>query len=143
MKKEIPVGLTYELKYLVPENKTVPHLIPESSEIQQMPLVLATGFMIGLIEWACVLAVKPYLDWPDEQTVGISINVNHLAPTPPGMEVVFSVKVESVEGRKLVFSVSARDEVDKITEGTHERFIIDSKKFTERTLATKLAQVKK
>ena len=68
MKAALKPGLSHELKFRVPDTKTVPHLYPESPEFQAMPEVFATGFMVGLIEWACILAVNPHLDWPTEQT---------------------------------------------------------------------------
>ncbi len=73
MKDALQPGLTYELKYLVPEEKTVPHLYPEAPEFQVMPRVLASGFAVGLVERA-VQAVNPHLDWPSEQTVGVGRN---------------------------------------------------------------------
>ena len=132
MKDSLKPGLTYQFKYEVPENKTVPFLYPEAAEFQQMPKVLATGFMVGLFEWTCIQAVNPHIDWPDEQTVGIGINLNHLAATPPGLTVNVEVRLEEVEGRKLVFSILADDGVDKISEGSHERFIINAVKFNEK-----------
>ena len=132
MKDSLKPGLTYQFKYEVPENKTVPHLYPEAAEFQQMPRVLATGFMVGLFEWTCIQAVNPHIDWPDEQTVGIGINLNHLAATPPGLTVNVKVLLEEVDGRKLVFSIVADDGIDKISQGTHERFIIDAAKFNAK-----------
>ena len=132
MKDSLKPGLTYQFKYEVPENKTVPFLYPEAAEFQQMPRVLATGFMVGLFEWTCIQAINPHIDWPDEQTVGIGINLNHLAATPPGLTVNVAVRLEEVEGRKLVFSILADDGIDKISEGTHERFVIDAAKFNAR-----------
>jgi fluoroacetyl-CoA thioesterase len=132
MKDSLKPGLTYQFKYEVPENKTVPFLYPEAAEFQQMPRVLATGFMVGLFEWTCIQAVNPHIDWPDEQTVGIGINLNHLAATPPGLTVNVKVKLEEVEGRKLVFSIVADDGIDKISEGIHERFVIDAAKFNAK-----------
>jgi fluoroacetyl-CoA thioesterase len=94
-----------------------------------MPEVFATGFMVGLLEWACIKAVKPHLVWPSEQTVGTHIDVSHLAATPPGFEVTANVKLVEVDGRRLVFEVEAHDGVDLISRGTHERFIINKEKF--------------
>jgi fluoroacetyl-CoA thioesterase len=94
-----------------------------------MPEVFATGFMVGLVEWTCVQALKPHLDWPREQTVGTRVNLSHSAPTPPGLTVMVRVTLTKLEGRKLVFDVSATDGVDTIAEGTQERFIIDAERF--------------
>jgi fluoroacetyl-CoA thioesterase len=135
MKNSLQPGLTYTFKFKIPENKTVPHLYPESSEFQEMPKVLATGFMVGLFEWTCIQAINPHLDWPREQTVGIDVKLNHIAATPPGLIVTVNVKLEEVDGRKLVFSIVADDGIDKISEGTHDRFIINAAKFNAKMAA--------
>ena len=132
MKDTLKVGLTHEFRFTVPESKIVPALLPESPEFQLMPRVLATGFMVGLIEWTCIQAGNPHLDWPAEQTVGIGIDVNHTAATPVGLTVTVSVRLEKMEGRKLTFSVRADDGVDEISTGIHERFVIDARKFNEK-----------
>ena len=135
MKNSLKSGLTFEFKFKVPKNKTVPHLFPESSEFQAMPEVLATGFMVGLFEWACIQAINPHIDWPHEQTVGIHVNLSHVAATPPGLTVTVKGKLEQVEGRKISFSVVADDGVDKISEGTHDRFVINVEKFNAKMAA--------
>jgi fluoroacetyl-CoA thioesterase len=84
MKSSLQPGLTYTFKYTVPENKTVPFLYPEAPEFQLMPKVLATGFMVRLFEWACIKAVNPHLDWPEEQTVGTDVRLSHIAADPAG-----------------------------------------------------------
>ena len=132
MKPSLKSGLAFEFKFKVPENKTVPHLYPESPEFQMMPKVLATGFMVGLFEWACIQAINPHIDWPEEQTVGIHLNLSHVAATPPGLTITVNGKLEDVDGRKLSFSLVADDGVDKISEGTHERFIINAAKFNTK-----------
>ena len=135
MKTSLKPGLTHTFNFKVPESKTVPYLYPESPEFQEMPKVLATGFMVGLFEWTCIQAINPHIDWPREQTVGIDIKLSHLAATPPGLSVIVKVELEKVEGRKLVFSIVADDGIDKISEGTHHRFIIDAAKFNDRMVA--------
>lgn len=129
MNDALKPGFTFEMQYKVPENKTVPHLYPEFEEGKVMPNVFATGFLVGLFEFACIQAINPYLDWPNEQTVGISVNVNHTAATPPGMTITVKGKLEKVEGKKLSFSLVAHDGMDQISEGTHDRFIINAEKF--------------
>lgn len=129
MKESLKPGIQYEHKFLVPLSKTVPALYPESEEFVVMPEVFATGFLVGLLEWACIKAIKPHLDWPEEQTVGTHIDVSHQAPTPPGLEVTVAVELIAIEGRKLVFNVEAHDGVDLISRGRHERFIINKQKF--------------
>jgi fluoroacetyl-CoA thioesterase len=134
MKDSLRPGLTTQFTFQVPENRTVPYLLPESPEFQVMPRVLATGFMVGLIEWACIQGVNPHLDWPEDQTVGIGVNVSHSAATPPGLSVTVHVRLEKVEGRKLIFAVSAEDDIDQISSGTHERFVIHAEPFNEKVL---------
>jgi fluoroacetyl-CoA thioesterase len=107
----------------------VPSLYPESEEFVAMPEVFATGFLVGFLEWACIRAVNPHLHRPAEQTVGTRIDVSHEAATPPGLEVTATVELIEVDGRKLVFAVRAHDGVDLISQGRHERFVINKEKF--------------
>ena len=137
MKESLKPGLKYEHKYVVPSSKTVPALYPESEEFVAMPEVFATGFLVGFLEWACIKAVNPHLDWPREQTVGTHIDVSHEAATPPGLEVTAAVELIAVEGRKLIFSVEAHDGVDLISKGRHERFIIDRERFDAKLIHKK------
>jgi fluoroacetyl-CoA thioesterase len=139
MQSSLQRGLSATFAFVIPENKTVPYLYPESPEFQPMPMVFATGFLIGLIEWACILAIKPHLDWPAEQTVGTDVRLTHSAATPPGLTVTVHAVLEEVEGRRLRFAVSAHDGVDEISRGTHERFVIDSARFSAKA-AQKRAQ---
>ena len=132
MRDTLRPGLRHSFTYRVPESKLVPALYPEASEFQAMPRVFATGFLIGLVEWTCIQAVNPYLDWPREQTVGTRVDVSHAAPTPPGKDVVVEVELTAAEGRRLVFHVSAKDDAATICEGTHERFVVDAEKFNAR-----------
>ncbi|MBF0495975.1 MAG: thioesterase family protein [Deltaproteobacteria bacterium] len=142
MKDSLTPGLTFEFKFQVPDNKTVPHLYPEAVELQAMPRVLATGFLVGLFEWACIRAINPHLDWPREQTVGIGMKLNHLAATPPGLTVTVKGVLDKVEGRQLTFSLTADDGVDKISEATHDRAVINAEKFNAR-VETKAQKVSK
>ncbi|MBY0270128.1 MAG: thioesterase family protein [Burkholderiales bacterium] len=137
MKPALQPGLTHQFSFTVPPNKTVPHLYPESESFQQMPQVLATGYMVGLMEWACIEAIRPYLDWPREQSLGTHVSFPHLAATPPGLTVTVDVRLDRVDGRRLFFSVTAHDGIDRITEGTHERVIIDAARFNAKLAAKK------
>lgn len=128
MKPTLKPGLTYEHRFTVTEAKTVPALYPESPDFVAMPAVFATGFMVGFIEWACLLALKPHLD-DGEGSLGVKIDVDHQAATPPGMDVTAEVEVTAVEGRKVSFTVTARDEDEVISEGRHERVVIDWARF--------------
>jgi len=129
MKETLRPGLTHLFRFTLPGSKTVPHLYPESAMFQEMPPVLATGFMVGLMEWACIDALRPHLDWPREQSLGTLVNFTHLAATPPGFTVTVDVRLDKVEGRRLTFFVAAHDGIDRIADGTHERFVIDAARF--------------
>ncbi|MCC7115362.1 MAG: thioesterase family protein [Burkholderiales bacterium] len=137
MKATLVAGLTHELNFVVSEAKLVPALYPESPDFLAMPPVFATGFLVGVLEWACLLLSKPHLDWPAEQTVGTRIDVTHEAATPAGFVVTARAHLAEVAGRRLVFRVEAHDGVDIIARGTHERTVIVRERFDAK-LATKL-----
>ncbi len=128
MKPSLVTGIEHELRFVVPVAKTVPHLYPESHEFASMPEVFATGFMVGLVEWACLQAIGPHLD-EGEMSLGTRVDLSHDAATPPGMEVVARVRLERIDGRRLTFSADARDERETICAGTHERFVVDRARF--------------
>jgi fluoroacetyl-CoA thioesterase len=132
MKDTLKPGITFEHRFVVSPSKTVPALYRESEEFVAMPEVFATGFLVGFLEWACIKAINPHLDWPAEQTVGTHIDISHEAATPPGLEVTAKVELIEVSGRKLVFEVEAHDGVDRISKGRHERFVINKEKFDAR-----------
>ena len=135
MKPSLQPGLTYQHQFTIPSSKTVPALSPEAVEFQAMPEVFATGFLVGLLEWACIRLVNPHLDWPQEQTLGTHINVSHQAATPVGLTVTTDVTLIEIDGRRLVFAVEAHDGVDLIARGRHERFVIDRGRFDEKVLS--------
>jgi len=118
--------------FTVPSSKTVPALYPEAPEFQAMPEVFATGFLTGLLEWACIQLVNPHLDWPTEQTLGTHIDVSHQAATPPGLPVTVTTQLQAVDRRRLTFVVQAHDGVDLISQGTHQRSVIDASRFNAR-----------
>ena len=94
--------------------------------------VYATAMMIALIEKAAVLSVEPYLE-SGQGTVGTLVNVSHCSATPLGMKVHAETELIEIDRRRLVFNVAAYDECGLIGEGLHERFIIDMKKFQDKT----------
>jgi fluoroacetyl-CoA thioesterase len=132
MKDTLKSGIEYSHSFIVPANKMVSALYPEAEEFGVMPEVFATGFLVGFIEWACIKALKPHLDWPTEQTVGIGININHLAATPQGLEVTAKVKLVQVDGKRLFFDIEVRDDVDLVSQGKHERVVIIKERFDAR-----------
>jgi predicted thioesterase len=92
--------------------------------------VISTPSMIAEMEETCRLLLKDQAI-PDQEwdSVGTVVNVKHLAATPVGAEVFFKAKVVSVEGRRVMFEVEARDKLEKIGEGRHERVIINISRF--------------
>ncbi len=140
MRQTLRPGLEGVFRYRVPESKTVPRIYEEAADFQLMPRVLATGYLVALVEWACVELIKPHLDWPAEQSLGTHVDLSHTAATPPGLTVEIRTRLEAVEGRKLTFAVSAHDGVDAITEGRHERHVIDAARFESR-VKSKAARV--
>ena len=141
MKATLKPGLTHRFSYKVPENKTVPYTYPESPEIAAMPKVFATCFMIVLMEWTCTQLLAPYLD-PGEGSVGVHVDVSHLAATLPGQTVTVDVECTAVTGQRVTFHVKAHDGVDLIGEGRHGRFVVMWDKFNAR-LAAKAAKLVK
>jgi fluoroacetyl-CoA thioesterase len=118
-------GLTGRASTVVTEDKTANAL--GSGNVK----AYSTPSLIALLEGAAVDALRSHLG--DGQTsVGTSLNVKHLAATPVGMTVSAAAVLKEVDGRRLVFEVSASDEVELIGQGTHERFIVDRERFEKR-----------
>ena len=139
MKPTLKPGLTHRFAYRVPDNKTVPHLYPEVADFQAMPRVFATGYLVGLTEWVCMQAMAPHLD-PGEGSLGVHVDVNHTAATPPGFTITVDVECTQVVGKRVTFQVKAHDGVDQIGAGRHERFVVAWDQFDAR-LAAKSAKL--
>ena len=93
--------------------------------------VYATPAMVALMESAAVAAIEPLL--PEGQaSVGIALDVRHLAATPPGQQVRAQAQVTQLDGRQVIFQVQAWDEQELIGEGTHTRYVIDVARFVQR-----------
>jgi len=138
MKDTLKAGLEHSFTYQVPVEKTVPYVFQESDLFQAMPSVFATAFMVGFMEWACMEALRPYLE-EDECTLGTMINVSHQAATPPGMQVTAHVRLLELDGKRTLWEIEARDEAELIGKGTHERFTVNKEKFSAR-VASKLTR---
>jgi len=92
--------------------------------------VFSTPAMIGLMERTCVELVEPYLD-PEEQTVGIHVDVRHMAPTKIGQKVTVTAELLEIKGKRLRYAVSAiNDQGVKIGEGMHRRAVINTERFS-------------
>ncbi len=122
------VGKKNQIKVTVTQNDTAK--VFGSGELE----VLATPRMIALMEECAYKCITEDLE-QGATTVGTLMNVKHLSATPVGMEVTVEAEVTENEGRRVCFSVKAYDECGLIGEGTHERFIVYSEKFTQKTYA--------
>jgi predicted thioesterase len=127
-------GLEGRAELVVSEAHTAPEI--GSGRIH----VLATPVMINLIEAAALDAVEALLP-EGHQSLGTRLDVTHVAATPVGMRATATARVIAVEGRKITFRVEARDEVDLIGEGTHERVVVNVARFDQR-IAAKTARLK-
>ena len=125
---EIKVGMRHEARETVTENKTAKSMGSGSL------MVYATPAMCCLMEKAAAELAEKLLpaEWT---TVGGSISINHRAPTPIGAEVRAEAEVIAVEGRRIVYSVKACDEMGLIGEGEHERFAVGKEKFISKALS--------
>jgi fluoroacetyl-CoA thioesterase len=105
--------------------------------------VYGTPYLVRDIEMTCRQLLLDHCD-AGEDSVGTDVSIKHLAPTLLGMAVEITATVSAVEGRKVVFEISAKDDLDLISTGTHGRFVVDVKKTVERlkAKAAKLAGTK-
>jgi fluoroacetyl-CoA thioesterase len=132
----IEPGLVGEFTTVVKESDTAAAVAGGS-----LPPVLSTPRVVSLLETTAHSAIEPFL--PEGQSsVGVSINIRHTAATPVGMQVRFRMELLEVDGRRLRFKVEAWDEVEQFANGEHERFIIDTGRFTEK-LEKKVQSLKK
>ncbi len=123
--KEIPQGISAETEIEVKDENLA------SRWGSGLVEVFSTPALVSLLEGTAAKAVIPFLD-EGETTVGTMIEVRHLAPTPKGMKVRASAVLTKVEGRKLTFKVEAWDEIERIGEGVHERYVVNSHRFMNR-----------
>jgi len=122
----VRIGATKERTITVDSNQT-------TSFLWEGENVLSTPSMILEMEETCRLLLKEqFVRDPDWDSVGTVVDVRHLAATPVGAEVYLKAKVVSVDGRRVMFEVEARDKLEKVGEGKHERFIINIPRFREK-----------
>jgi fluoroacetyl-CoA thioesterase len=134
MRPTLKPGLTHRVTYRVAERTTVPQTYPEFPAITAMPKVFATGFMIILMECACTELLAEHLDG-GEGSVGVHVDVSHIAATPVGMTVTVDAECVQIVDRRVGFRVRAHDGLDLIGEGRHDRFVVDWDKFNARVAA--------
>ena len=131
----IEVGMTGTAELVVEEAHTAPRI--GSGRIH----VLATPVMINLMEAAALAAVEHRLA-DGHQSLGIHLDVSHVAATPVGMRVHAVAEVTEVAGNKIAFRVEARDELDLIGEGAHRRVVVEVARFDKRVQKKRDARAK-
>ena len=127
MKASLVPGVSAVNRIAVDKAKTIGFMGEEGR-------VYATPYLIGDIEMTCRNLILAHTD-AGEDSVGMEIAVKHLAPTLPGTTVEITVAVTAVEGRKVVFAVTATDDLDTISSGSHTRFVVDKARTVERLKA--------
>jgi predicted thioesterase len=129
--RPIPVGAkgTFTLRVL-------PAHLANQFKDAILPQVFATPMMVTIMENAALNAIRDYLE-PGESAVGTVVNVRHLAATPVGHQVTATAVVTKVDGRRIEFDVSARDEIEEIGIGTHERVLVDMARLDKKLAAKK------
>ena len=125
MKSTLAPGLTGEISHRIVSENLVSHHHPSG------PPVLASPWLLFLMEFAAYNAIRPHLD-QGEDSVGVGFEFQHLAPTPAGHVVVASAEVLAIEGDMVTFRVEARDQHEAIGRGTHVRAVIELERFHRR-----------
>jgi fluoroacetyl-CoA thioesterase len=125
---QVPIGTRAEVSQVVEHRHTLAAVDPE------LPLVLATPWMIGWMEFACFQAQKPFCE-EGEATVGTAIHVDHRAPTTVGETVIAEAVLERVDGRFFIYRVSARNARQPIGSGTVHRAVVNVAKFMQKTIS--------
>lgn len=133
MKPTLKAGLESTVKFDVRREQTIDFMGEEAR-------VYATPMLVRDIEIACRNLLLEHLD-PGEDSVGTRVAIDHIGATLMGMQVTLTVRVQSVEGRAVVFEVEGRDVVEPIVRGQHARFIVDVAKTAQR-LAAKAQKAK-
>ena len=121
MADQIAVGMTFE------KTLTVTEVLTAGQLHRRGMYVLSTPEMIRLVEHCALEGVQPFLQ-SNQNTVGTRVDVRHLAATPMGMQVTARCTLVEIDRRRLVFQAEVHDELEKVGEGTHERFIVDAEK---------------
>lgn len=125
MSTPLQAGMTRELVIQSKPEHSARHFYPN------LPDVFATPYLGGLMEQVCAELIDEHLE-PGQQSVGISMNLKHLAATPLGMKIKVTTEISAVEGNKITFQLEAFDAEEKIGKAVHERFIINAEKFNMR-----------
>jgi fluoroacetyl-CoA thioesterase len=127
MKPTLQPGISLVRRVSVGSDKTISFMGEEGR-------VYGTPYLIGDIEHTCRNLILDHAE-PDEDSVGTEVAIKHLAPTLPGSTIEIAATVTAVEGRKVIFTVTVKDEIDAISSGSHARFVVDKAKTIERLKA--------
>jgi predicted thioesterase len=127
MKETLRPGATKTKRLAVDKDRTIGFMGEEGR-------VYGTPWLVGDIERTCRDLLLDHAD-AGEDSVGMEVAVRHLAPTLMGMEVEITAKVVGVDGRKVMFEIAAKDEIEPIATSTHTRFVVDVGKTHERLKA--------
>ena len=127
MKETLRPGAARTTRLAVDKDRTIGFMGEEGR-------VYGTPYLVGDIERTCRELLLDHAD-AGEDSVGMEVSLRHLAPTLLGMEVEIAAKVVGVEGRKVMFEISAKDELEQIATSTHTRFVVDVSKTHERLKA--------
>lgn len=130
--RDIPVGAKGRFTLEV-----APQHLANQFKDPMLPPVLATPVMILVMENAALNAIRGYLE-PGESAVGTAVDIQHLAATPVGQRVTADAEVTEVDGRRIVFAVTAHDDTEEIGRGTHERMVVDLLRVEQRLKAKSL-----
>lgn len=128
LEKLVHAGMKMEASFQVGEENTAIHVGSGNSK------VLATPWMIAFMERTSHQLLADVLP-QGLSSVGVLVNIRHLAPTPVGSTIKVQTRVREIDGAKVIFDVQAWDNVEKIGEGTHQRFVINEERFLQRAAA--------
>ena len=128
MNNWVQVGASVSQSAVVAEEHTAPHVG------SGLAPVLATPVLVNLFEAAALAVIEHQLP-PGTQSLGTKLDIMHTAATPVGMRVEVTARLDRIKGNKLYFGFVANDETEQIGSGTHQRVVVDAKKFILRVAA--------
>ncbi len=122
---DLQVGMVFEKTMTVTEAHAAKHL--EGVQSADSVRVLSTPELVRFVEVCALEGVRSFLN-AGQETVGTRVDIRHQAATPVGMRVIARCTLKEIDRRRLAFTFEVQDELDKVGEGTHERFIVDLEK---------------
>lgn len=131
MRAGLAIGDRTTFRRVVRPEEVVPRLFADARTMDDMPHVLASAYMVGMFEWACVEQIAPFYE-TGEGSLGTGFELTHVAPTPPGLMITVDTEIESIDGKFIWFKVRGHDGIDMIGEGRHQRAVVDWERFNLR-----------